>query len=149
VLQAIQQQLRYCSSCLSKHGLPELLIERTELQIEQLAFSLQIQELADQAVQIYSTFNTEQEQVYIALASITATPVQPILCFLEGRTGHGKTFLINCLVTEVWSCSNIVIIVGSSVLSIVYYNRGRTVYSIFGIPVIQDINNTFTFLYNA
>ena len=42
---------------------------------------------------------------------------------------------MNCLVTQFKAESNLVLVVGTTSLSIVYYERGYTAYSTFGIPV--------------
>ena len=42
---------------------------------------------------------------------------------------------MHCLVTQFRAEGNVVLVVGTTGLSIVHYDRGRTAHSAFGIPV--------------
>ena len=84
-----------------------------------------------------SGFNPEQLAVYQQLRAAIEQPNDACLCFLNGKARRRKTFLMNCLVTSLRAQSAIVLVVGSTALSIIYYNRGRTAHSTFGIPVIE------------
>ena len=57
--------------------------------------------------------------------------------FVDGRAGRGKTFLLNAIVTKLRSKYAIVIIAGTTALSILLYDCGRTAHSAFGIPVTE------------
>ena len=84
-----------------------------------------------------ASFNPEQLAVYHQLKATVENPNDTCLCFLDGKAGRGKTFLMNCLVTSLRAQGAIVLVVGSTALSIIHYDRGRTAYSTFGIPVVE------------
>jgi hypothetical protein len=57
--------------------------------------------------------------------------------FLEEKAGCGKTFLVNCIVDQLRDQSLLVLICGSTALSVTLYQRGRTAHSLFGISIDQ------------
>ncbi|EAW24643.1 uncharacterized protein NFIA_101270 [Aspergillus fischeri NRRL 181] len=57
--------------------------------------------------------------------------------FVDGRAGRGKTFLMAALCDRVRADCGIVCVTGTTALSVIHYERGRTAHSAFGIPV-QD-----------
>jgi hypothetical protein len=57
--------------------------------------------------------------------------------FVDGRAGRGKTFLMAALCDQVRADGGIVCVTGTTALSVIHYERGRTAHSAFGIPV-QD-----------
>lgn len=60
---------------------------------------------------------------------------QPI--FLEGKPGHGKTFIVDAIYSKLRSEGKIVLIVGTSALAAALHERGRTAHNLFGIPVTE------------
>ena len=82
-----------------------------------------------------STFNDEQAHVYQYFESMLQADDLPRLHFLDGKAGRGKTFLMNCLVTQFRAKGYVVLVVGSMALSVIHYDRGRTAHSAFGILV--------------
>jgi hypothetical protein len=83
------------------------------------------------------SFNPKQLAVYQQLRATVEQVNNACLCFLDGKAGRGKTFLMNCLVTSLRSQGAIVLVVGSTALSIIHYDHGRTTHSTFGIPVVE------------
>src|SRR5277367_1974948 len=67
------------------------------------------------------------------------TPVSPF--FIEGKPGHGKTFLVDVLCCDLRSRGLIVLIVGTSALATTLYEGGRTAHNLFQIPV-TDVSAT-------
>lgn len=68
---------------------------------------------------------------------IIAENIEQKCFFLDGKAGRGKTFTVNVLVNKLRQMDYIVIICGSTALSITLYERGRTACPTFGIPVIE------------
>ncbi|KAG2342245.1 hypothetical protein BDR05DRAFT_886999 [Suillus weaverae] len=58
--------------------------------------------------------------------------------FIKGRPGRGKTFLVKGLSSMLRAQGQIVLIVGSSALSVTAYDCRRTAHHMFGIPVTDD-----------
>jgi predicted ATPase len=65
-------------------------------------------------------FNPEQLAVYQRWRAAVEQPNDACLCFLDGKAGRGKTFVMNCLVTSLRAQGAIVLVVGSTALSIVH-----------------------------
>jgi ABC-type transporter Mla maintaining outer membrane lipid asymmetry ATPase subunit MlaF len=58
--------------------------------------------------------------------------------FVDGCAGRGKTFLMAAICGRVRSDRGIICIVGTTALSVIHYDRGRTAHSTFGIPVQES-----------
>ena len=58
--------------------------------------------------------------------------------FIDGKAGRGKSYVVECLTWLLRSKEEIVLVTGSTALSVVGYDRGRTAHSTFGIPVKED-----------
>src|SRR5205823_3251801 len=59
------------------------------------------------------------------------------LFFVNGKAGQGKTFVLNALIKRLRGERHSVAICGSTALSATLYPLGRTVHSLFGIPVTE------------
>ncbi|RPA92025.1 hypothetical protein L873DRAFT_1711600, partial [Choiromyces venosus 120613-1] len=57
--------------------------------------------------------------------------------FIEGKAGQVKTFTTSVLVNRLRSEGHIVLVVGSTALSVAQYQREQTAHSAFGIPVTE------------
>jgi RecG-like helicase len=68
-----------------------------------------------------------------AHASHLSTAIRPR--FVEGRPGHGKTFVLNAVASHVRGNNRIALIVGTSALAATLYEGGRTAHNLFRIPV--------------
>jgi hypothetical protein len=145
VLQSIQGYLASQGSSLANFKLPMPALKPSELDNELAAFCSSAAELQEFVRNTRAQFNAEQVQVYAKLEAVVvqgkgrtgvgvgASAAQ--LHFLDGKAGRGKTFLMHCLVTQFRAEGNAVLVVGTTGLSIVHYDRGRTAHSAFGIPV--------------
>jgi hypothetical protein len=141
VLQSIQGYLSSQGSSLASFNLPMPTLRPSELDDELAAFCSSAVEMQEFVHKTRSQFNAEQVQVYAKLEAVVvqgrggmgASAAQ--LHFLDGKAGRGKTFLMHCLVTQFRAEGDAVLVVGTTGLSIVHYDRGRTAHSAFGIPV--------------
>ena len=137
LLQILQGYLRSRGASLREFQLPMPYSATTELSYEVAAFQSYSAEMAAAVEHIINGFNPEQLAVYYQLKAAVENPNDTCLCFLDGKAGRGKTFLMNCLVTSLRAQSAIVLVVGSTALSIIHYDHGRTAHSTFGIPVVE------------
>jgi len=110
----------------------------SELSCEVAAFYSRRSEMASAVEQMMSSFNPEQLAAYQELKNaVEQANDSTCLRFLDGKAGRGKTFVMNCLITLFRSQGATVLVVGSTTLSIIHYDCGRTAYSTFGIPVVE------------
>ena len=109
----------------------------SELSYEVAAFQSRSAEMTTVVECMIGSFNPEQLAVYQQLRTAVEQPNDACLCFLDSKAGRRKTFLMNCLVTSLYAQGAIVLVVGSTALSIIYYDRSRTAHSAFGILVVE------------
>ena len=110
----------------------------SELNDELAAFCSSTAEMQEFVCKMRTQFNAEQVQVYAKLEAVVVqgrSVGAAQLHFVNGKAGRGKTFLMHCLVTQFRAKGDAVLVVGTTGLSIVHYDRGRTAHSAFGIPV--------------
>lgn len=137
LLQILQGYLQSRGTNLSEFQLPTPYSMTSELSCEAAAFQSYSAEMTTAVERMIGSFNPEQLAVYQQLRTAVEQPNDACLCFLDGKAGRGKTFLMNCLVTSLRAQGAIVLVVGSTALSIIHYDRGRTAHSTFGIPVVE------------
>jgi hypothetical protein len=143
VLQSIQGYLTSQGSSLANFKLPMPTLRPSELDDELAAFCCATAEMREFVCKTRAQFNAEQVQVYAELEAVVvqgksragAAVGTAQLHFVDGKAGRGKTFLMHCLVTQFRAEGDAVLVVGTTGLSIVHYDRGRTAHSAFGIPV--------------
>ena len=148
LLQILERYLQCRGASLSQFNLPMPRLASSEVTNELAAFQSQATEMAQEVERMIASFNSEQQDAYQHLKDIIDKPYNSSLCFLDGKAGRGKTFLANCLVTSVRAKGNIVLVAGSTALSIIHYDRGRTAHSTFGIPVVEVRPLLLILLYN-
>ena len=117
-----------------------------ELSTEVAAFQPRSAEMTMAVASTVASFNPEQLAVYQRLRAAVEQPDNACLYFLDGKAGRGKTFVMNCLVTWFRAQGGIALVVGSTALSIVHYDRGRTAHSTFGIPIVEVSHQPITYL---
>ena len=84
--------------------------------------------------------SNEQLDVYFSVIESLYRPTSErtkTCFFIEEKADRGKSFTANVLVNRLWSEGHVVLVVGSTALSITQYERGRTAHSAFGIPVTE------------
>ena len=145
VLQSIQGYLSSQGSSLASFKLPMPTLRPSEVDDELAAFCSSAAEMREFVRRTRAQFNAEQVQVYAKLEAVVVQGKGRIgagagagatqLHFVDGKAGRGKTFLMHCLVTQFRAEGDVVLVVGTTGLSIVHYDRGRTAHSAFGFPV--------------
>jgi hypothetical protein len=141
MLQSIQGYLSSQGSSLASFKLPMPTLRPSELDDELAAFCSSRAEMREFVQKTRTQFNAKQAQVYAKLEAVViqgkggmgASAAQ--LHFVNRKASRGKTFLMHCLVTQFRAEGDVVLVVGTTGLSIVHYDRGRTAHSAFGIPV--------------
>ena len=137
-LHALADILRGRGFSLEQVGLPCPDVIPSEVQSELDWFADRLPALRAACRLRRSQFNDEQTQVYDALIETYRSdpPRSPI--FIDGKAGRGKTFLVECLTWHLRGRGDIVLITGTTALSVIGYERGRTAHSTFGIPVKEN-----------
>lgn len=130
------------SAQLIDFGLPNPECRVDEVFLEEVAFFDRREEFSQCAINQERLLLEQQNVVYqeilntINLVTIAAH-VEQTCFFLDGKAGRGKTFTVNVLVNKLRGMGDIVMICGTTALSVTLYERGRTAHSTFGIPVIE------------
>ena len=110
------------------------------LQLEQAHCASQYVNLTEKYQEDELSLSNEQLDVYyMVLESFYTHPSDRVTTcfFIEGKAGRGKSYTANVLVNRLRSEGHIVLVVGSTALSVTHYERGRTAHSAFGIPVTE------------
>jgi len=141
-LEEIGRYLASQGSSLTQCGLPSPQQHRydTEVDLERNFFHPHQAILHGRAEAACANMNADQrgifDRILNQLGGWGSLP-QHTAFFIDGRAGRGKTFLMAALCDCIRSNSGIVCVTGTTALSVIHYERGRTAHSAFGIPV-QD-----------
>ena len=135
-LEHIEQLLEEQGKQLSDYNLPQPITYGREVEHELQKWAPHSRELAMRTNAAYTTFNEEQRQIFDLI--ITAvTNNHPILLFLDGKAGVGKTFLINAVCDKLRSVNIITLPTATSAYAAQLYRGGRTAHSTFKIGPIS------------
>ncbi|KFA70977.1 hypothetical protein S40288_10334 [Stachybotrys chartarum IBT 40288] len=137
-LRSISRTLRDHGATLEQFGLSGSSMVDRELSLELAAFADRRPELLSSSLRSYGQLNDEQRYVFDAIYSAVS---RGRCFFVDGKAGRGKTFLMNALCNRVRGEGSVVCITGSTALSVIFYERGRTAHSMFGIPVRQGASD--------
>jgi hypothetical protein len=135
---ALQDLARYLSaqgSSLAQCGLPEPVQRCEEVDLELSFFETQILSIRQRSEEAYSKMNSDQKGIFDHL--LRQLDVGGCY-FIDGRAGRGKTFLIGAMCDRIRADERIVCVTGTTALSVIHYDRGRTAHSAFGIPVQES-----------
>ena len=153
---ALHDLARYLStqgSRLADFGLPQADEQSSLLQLEQASCPTQYVNLLEKYQQDQLSLSNEQIEVYYQVLESFYTPSIDRIksCFfIEGKAGRGKSYPANVIVNRLRCEGHIVLVVGSTALSVTQYERGRTAHSPFGIPVTEvrySFNKSLLFYY--
>jgi PIF1-like helicase len=138
-LEILADFLSDSSHSLSSFGLPEPWHRSSEIIQEEEAFTGRLVDLQEHANDMILRMTSKQSNIFneiladIQLSRSTRHPIQPH--FIEGKPGCRKTFMVDVVCSLLWSEGFIVLVCGSSALSVTLYEQGRTAHKLFGIPV--------------
>ena len=117
---------------LDDYGLPQPLTHNNEAEWELhcwLPLAAILQQQVDAAM---SAFNPEQQDIFLQVQHAISHH-EPLLVFVDGKAGHGKTFLVNTLCAWVQSVGRIALPTATSAFAAQLYPGGRTTHSTFGV----------------
>lgn len=117
---------------LSEYNLPQPTTYGREVEHELQKWTPLSRELGMRADAAYQTFNQEQRQFFDDVIS-AVTDNRPLLIFLDGKAGVGKTFLINAVCDKLRSLNIITLPTATSAYAAQLYHGGRTAHSTFKI----------------
>lgn len=135
---ALEDIARYLSSqgsTLSQCGLPEPQRHESEVDLEQSFFRDRLPILRRRSEAAYARMNADQQGIF---DNILGHRGSGGCFFIDGRAGRGKTFLICAICDHLRASGNIACVTGTTALSVIHYDRGRTAHSAFGIPVQES-----------
>ena len=117
---------------LGDYGLPQPLTRNNEVEWELRRWSQQAGALERQVEAGFSIFNPEQRDIFARVQRAILNN-EPLLVFVDGKAGRGKTFLVNTLCAWVRSVGKIVLPTATSAFAAQLYPGGRTTHSTFGV----------------
>ena len=139
-LRDLERFLKAQGSRLVDFGLPQPEQQSSVLQLEQAHDARQYLVLSAKYQHDELMLSNDQLDIYYTILEFFYSPVSDRIrtCFfIEGKAGRGKSFTASVLVSRLRSEGPIVLVVGSTALSVAQYERGRTAHSAFGIPVTE------------
>ena len=122
-------------------GLPAVESHSAEIRADLEYFRPQLAELRELACLAVSSMSPDQRLIYDALhMDIYSNPStsSPHLHFLTGKAGRGKSFIVKTLVAEACSMGEVVVVAGTTALFTSDIDGGRTMHSMFKLPVTED-----------
>jgi hypothetical protein len=142
-LENIARYLASQGSSLRQCGLPEPEHHRhdAEVDLELNFFHPHHAILQSRADAAYARMIPDQQNIFDHIQHLpdyTIRRPQGSCFFIDGRAGRGKTFLMAALCDRIRGDGGIACITGTTALSVVHYERGRTAHSAFGIPVQES-----------
>lgn len=124
---------------LNDYGLPQPSIHDNEVEWELRRWSSESQALRQQVDIGFSIFNPEQRDIFLRVQHAILSN-EPLLTFVDGKAGRGKTFLVNILCAWVRSMGKITLPTATSAFAAQLYPGRRTTHSTFGVrmfPIIE------------
>ena len=124
---------------LSNYGLPQPIPNNDEVQRELRRWALRATSFQQQVHAGWSTFNPEQWDIFLRV-QFAILNNEPLLMFVDGKAGRGKTFLVNVLCAWVRASGRIALPTATSAFAAQLYPGGQTTHSTFGVslcPFIQ------------
>jgi hypothetical protein len=120
--------------------LPDIVME------EIMAFAPFRAELNRAADLMVNSMNEEQSTLFLKLLHAVTNPedFHSHLFFVEGKAGRGKSWVVEALCMKLRALNKVVLIAGSTALSVCSYPHGRTIHNLFKITV--DTVSNFLFI---
>lgn len=127
---------------LEDYGLPQPLAHENEVEWELRRWSSQSGMLRQQVDVGVSAFNPEQRDIFLQVQQAISNS-EPLLMFVDGKAGRGKTFLVNTLCAWVRASGRIALPTATSAFAAQLYPGGRTTHSTFGVStgsMVEDFH---------
>ena len=134
-LKTLGSSLQSHGKCLGEYGLPQPVADDNEVERELRRWLLQAATLQEQVRIGLLLFNPEQRAIFqqVQYAIITH---EPLLMFVDGKAGRGKTFLVNTLCAWVRSTGRIALPTATSAFAAQLFPGGKTTHSTFGVSFL-------------
>ena len=133
-LKCLGSFLQGYGKCLNDFGLPQPLARNDEVEWELRRWLPQSGVLQQQVDIGLSVFNSEQHDIFLRVQHAILNN-EPLLMFIDGKAGRGKTFLVNILCAWVRSIGQIALPTATSAFAAQLYPGGRTTHSTFGVCI--------------
>jgi hypothetical protein len=124
------------------YGLPQPTYIGNEVIAEIQRWSSDIPQLLFAAEEAVMSFNSEQRGIF----DIVWNAIQdnkPLCLYIDGKAGHGKTYLVNALCSQVRGHEKIVLATATSAFAAQLYPGGRTTHSTFKVWITTLLLNTY------
>ena len=117
---------------LGSYGLPQPIPNDDEVQRELRRWAPQAVSFQQQVHAGWSAFNPEQQDIFLRV-QLAILNNEPLLMFVDGKAGRGKTFLVNILCAWVRASGRIALPTATSAFAAQLYPGGQTTHSTFGV----------------
>jgi PIF1-like helicase len=136
-LTVIGDHLAEWNESLSHFGLPEPSILHLAVEEELSSFASQQNALMQSSQQMFTHMNEEQKHVYTYISDgiLNSNSLQKSQIFIDGMAGQGKSYLMHAICDRIGAQEKVVMIGGSTALSVQNYERGRTLHNLFHISI--------------
>lgn len=133
-LQELATYLEEYGKRLSDYGLPEPESRSREVEHELVRWGGNREMLAARADRAYETFNDEQKEIYDEVIHAVIHRM-PLLMFIDGKAGRGKTFLVCAIIDKIRSMGRIALPTATAAFAAQLYPGGRTTHSAFKVNI--------------
>ena len=135
-LQNLSDRLETLGRSMSDFGLPEPVRELTEVDRERLRWNRErCQQFTDAHLPLLSP--DEQRVVFDEVIEAVHRE-RPLLMYVDGRSGRGKTLLMKVITAAVRAEGKIVLCTATTGLAALNHEGGMTAHSMYKIPVADD-----------
>jgi hypothetical protein len=131
-LEDIGRQLEEYGRNLRTFGLPMPIPTATEVEHELQRWAPHIPAMRERAQRALRCFNADQQHIYDDIMASVASET-PLLLFIDGKAGRGKTFLLTTICDSLRADAKIVIPTATSAFAAQLYPGGRTAHSTFKV----------------
>jgi chromosomal replication initiation ATPase DnaA len=134
-LQELAGLLEEYGKSLADFGLKEPTSYTGEVEHEILRWGADREELQRRANHAVDNFTNEQREIFFDIMSKVVRG-EPIIAFVDGKAGRGKTFLLNAMCDQIRAMGKIVLPTATSAFAAQLYPGGRTAHSAFKVSVV-------------
>ena len=131
-LEDLNRTLEEHGKSLSFYGLPDPITFSAEVEHELERWGRDHIGLRNRVATAIAIMTDEQHFIYNRIMS-SVLEREPLLAFIDGKAGRGKTFLINAICDKVRSLGHIVIPTATAAFAAQLYPGGRTTHSAFKV----------------
>ena len=139
-LKQLRSILQGHSKHLDDYGLPQPWMHDNKVEWELHRWSSQSQALRQRVDIGLFQFNPKQLDIFLWV-QYTILSNEPLLMFIDGKAGCGKTFLVNILCAWVQSTGGITLPTATSAFAAQLYPGGWTTHSTFGVCTFLTIES--------